>query len=72
MPISGYRGGLRRAASSCVLPVVIGVVGGIGASARWYRTMFLEEIGKDYVRTARAKGLSEMRGAVPPRAARTR
>ncbi|HYY17078.1 MAG TPA: ABC transporter permease, partial [Gammaproteobacteria bacterium] len=26
---------------------------------RWYRTIFLEEMGKDYVRTARAKGLSE-------------
>ena len=31
--------------------------------------MFLEEIGKDYVRTARAKGLSESGRAVPPRAA---
>jgi peptide/nickel transport system permease protein len=35
------------------------VIGGLGASARWYRTIFLEEIGRDYVRTARAKGLSE-------------
>ena len=33
---------------------------GIGSSTRWYRTIFLEEIGKDYVRTARAKGLSEL------------
>ena len=37
------------------------MVGGIGSSARWYRTLFLEEINKDYVRTARAKGLSELR-----------
>jgi len=37
------------------------VIGGIGSSTRWYRTIFLEEIGKDYVRTARAKGLSEIR-----------
>ena len=36
------------------------VVAGIGSSARWYRTIFLEEISKDYVRTARAKGLSEL------------
>ena len=36
-----------------------GLVGGIGSSTRWYRTIFLEEMGKDYVRTARAKGLSE-------------
>ena len=40
--------------------VLIGVVGGIGGSTRWYRTIFLEEISKDYVRTARAKGLSEL------------
>ncbi|KKK72111.1 hypothetical protein LCGC14_2907150, partial [marine sediment metagenome] len=29
--------------------------------SRWYRTLFLEEVTKDYVRTARAKGLSEIR-----------
>ncbi|MBI3221700.1 MAG: ABC transporter permease [Nitrosomonadales bacterium] len=57
VPISGYgEGGFKFV----VLPVVIGVVGGIGSSSRWYRTIFLEEIGKDYVRTARAKGLSEL------------
>ena len=44
-----------------ILPVVIGIVAGIGAGTRWYRTIFLEEIGRDYVRTARAKGLSEIR-----------
>jgi len=48
-------------ASVAVLPVLIGVTSGIGASSRWYRTIFLEEAGKDYVRTARAKGLSELR-----------
>lgn len=59
VPISGYAVGLD-AWKFLVLPVVIGVVSGIGSSTRWYRTIFLEEIGKDYVRTARAKGLSEM------------
>ncbi len=59
VPISGYGGGLD-ASRFLVLPVAIGVVAGIGASARWYRTIFLEEAGKDYVRTARAKGLSEL------------
>ncbi len=39
--------------------MLIGVVSGIGSSARWYRTIFLEEVSKDYVRTARAKGLAE-------------
>ena len=58
VPISGYAAGLD-AAKFVVLPVCIGVVSGIGSSTRWYRTIFLEEIGKDYVRTARAKGLSE-------------
>ena len=58
VPISGYAGGLD-ATRFLLLPVIIGVVAGIGSSTRWYRTIFLEEIGKDYVRTARAKGLSE-------------
>jgi peptide/nickel transport system permease protein len=58
VPISGYAGGLD-AIRFLILPVAIGVVGGIGASSRWYRTLFLEEMGKDYVRSARAKGLSE-------------
>jgi peptide/nickel transport system permease protein len=35
------------------------VVAGIGSSTRLYRTFFLEEINRDYVRTARAKGLRE-------------
>ncbi len=58
VPISGYDGGLD-AARFVVLPVVIGVIGGIGSGGRWYRTLFLEEMGRDYVRTARAKGLAE-------------
>lgn len=58
VPISGYQGG-AEALRFLVLPVLIGVVAGIGASSRWYRTLFLEEMGRDYVRTARAKGLAE-------------
>ncbi len=59
MPISGYDVGTEMV-RFLVLPVLIGVVSGIGSGARWYRTFFLEEAGKDYVRTARAKGLSEV------------
>ena len=59
VPISGYDTGWS-AAKFLILPVLIGVVGGIGAGTRWYRTLFLEEINRDYVRTARAKGLSEV------------
>ncbi len=60
VPISGYDTGWE-AIKFTILPVVVGLVGGIGASTRWYRTLFLEEMNKDYVRTARAKGLSETR-----------
>ena len=60
VPISGYSGGLE-AWKFVLLPVVIGIVSGIGAGSRWYRTIFLEEINQDYVRTGRAKGLSELR-----------
>jgi peptide/nickel transport system permease protein len=59
VPISGYAGGMNSF-KFLVLPIAIGVIGGIGSSSRWYRTIFLEEMGKDYVRTARAKGLSEL------------
>ena len=59
VPISGYGEGLS-AIRFVILPVLIGVVAGIGGGARWYRTLFLEEASKDYVRTARAKGFSEL------------
>ena len=59
VPISGYAPGLD-AARFLALPVVVGVIGGIGSGSRWYRTIFLEEAYRDYVRTARAKGLSEV------------
>jgi peptide/nickel transport system permease protein len=59
-PISGYADGLDMW-KFLVLPVIIGVIAGMGAGVRWYRTLFLEELGQDYVRTAYAKGLSETR-----------
>jgi peptide/nickel transport system permease protein len=60
VPISGYNGGLQ-AIKFIILPVLVSVLGNLGAGVRWYRTLFLEELGKDYVKTARAKGLSEQR-----------
>ncbi|HEU4622463.1 MAG TPA: ABC transporter permease [Burkholderiaceae bacterium] len=42
-----------------VLPVIVMVLARLGPDARLYRTIYLEELGKDYVRTARAKGLGE-------------
>jgi peptide/nickel transport system permease protein len=58
VPISGYGDNVFK---FVVLPIVIGILSGIGSSSRWYRTIFIEEMGRDYVRTARAKGLSELR-----------
>lgn len=58
VPISGYDDGFNGL-KFIILPVIVGVIGGIGSGARWYRTIFLEEMGKDYVRTGRAKGLAE-------------
>ena len=41
------------------LPVLLAVMVGISPQMRLYRSFFLDEIGQDYVRTARAKGLGE-------------
>lgn len=60
VPISGFGEGISTI-KFLILPVVIGIISGIGSGSRWYRTLFLEEVSKDYVRTARAKGLSEVR-----------
>ena len=57
-PISGYDSGVDML-KFVILPVVIGIIGGVGGGIRFYRTIFLEEVNRDYVRTARAKGLSE-------------
>ncbi len=58
VPISGFDAGLYKL-KFLILPVVVGLFMSFGGSVRYYRTVFLEEINKDYVRTARAKGLSE-------------
>lgn len=58
VPISGYGGGVS-AIKFVILPILVGIISGIGSGVRWYRTLFMEEIEKDYVRTARAKGLTE-------------
>jgi len=58
VPYSGYMQGWDSL-RFLVLPVLVGLLARLGGEARFYRTLFLEEIGKDYVRTARAKGLSE-------------
>jgi len=57
-PISGYVPGLD-AVKFLVLPIALSLLARLGGEARLYRAMFLEETAKDYVRTARAKGLGE-------------
>ncbi|MDE2369406.1 MAG: ABC transporter permease [Burkholderiales bacterium] len=57
-PISGYAPGLD-AIQFLAMPILLSLLSRLGTEARLYRAMFLEETGKDYVRTARAKGLSE-------------
>jgi peptide/nickel transport system permease protein len=59
-PVSGWLDGLASL-RFLVLPLLVGVLSGLGSGLRWYRLLFLEEAGKDYVRTARAKGLPEGR-----------
>jgi peptide/nickel transport system permease protein len=43
------------------LPVLIGIVTGLGSNVRFYRTVMLDEMRADYVRTAFAKGLDARR-----------
>lgn len=60
IPISGFDTGANLW-KFIVGPVIVGFIAGLGSSARWYRTIFLEELGRDFVRTARAKGIGEIR-----------
>lgn len=59
-PVQGWSGSLwTNLAHYAALPVLLTVLVGLAPQTRLYRSFFLEEMGQDYVRTARAKGLSE-------------
>jgi peptide/nickel transport system permease protein len=58
VPYSGFAWGWD-AMKFLALPILVAIISRLGPEARFYRSLFLEEIGKDYVRTARARGLSE-------------
>ena len=58
VPYSGFAWGLDTV-KFLALPILVAIISRLGPEARFYRSLFLEEIGKDYVRTARARGLSE-------------
>jgi peptide/nickel transport system permease protein len=61
-PVQGWGNGfLENLFVYASLPILIGLVVSIAPDLRLYRTFFLDEINQDYVRTARAKGLSENR-----------
>ena len=58
VPLSGFVPGLDLL-KFLALPIIVGIVFQLGSEARLFRAMLLEEASKDYVRTARSKGLSE-------------
>lgn len=60
-PISGFDPSLLMLPRFLALPIIVGLLGGVGGDVRFYRTVFLEESSRDFVRTARAKGASEPR-----------
>lgn len=60
-PISGFDMDPMMLPRFLALPLIVGLLSGIGGDVRFYRTVFLEESSRDFVRTARAKGASEAR-----------
>ena len=59
-PVQGWSGStLNNLVTYAPLPVLLAVLVSLAPSTRLYRSFFLDEIGHDYVRTARAKGLTE-------------
>ena len=61
-PVQGWGNGLfENLFKFAALPILIGLVVSLAPNIRLYRTFILDEVNQDYVRTARAKGLSEKR-----------
>ena len=60
-PISGFETTWPERFQSVAMPALIFVAVSLGYDVRFYRTAILEETNQDYVRTARAKGLSEVK-----------
>jgi peptide/nickel transport system permease protein len=59
-PVQGWSDSvLKNLATYVPLPVLLALMVGLAPQTRLYRTFFLDELGQDYVRTARAKGLTE-------------
>ncbi len=60
-PISGFDASPAMIARFMALPWLVGLLAGVGGDVRFYRTVFIEETSRDYVRTARAKGCGDGR-----------
>ncbi|MCP5042537.1 MAG: ABC transporter permease [bacterium] len=60
-PISGFDPSPDVIARFLALPILVGLISAVGSDVRFYRTVFLEEVNRDFVRTARAKGCGEAR-----------
>jgi peptide/nickel transport system permease protein len=58
-PISGFTFKFPQALSYTMLPTIIFFLLSLGQDVRFFRTVILDEFFQDYIRTARAKGLSE-------------
>jgi peptide/nickel transport system permease protein len=60
-PISGFDPDPTLIPRFIAMPVIIYALAGVGGDVRFYRTVFIEETNRDYVRTARAKGAGDVR-----------
>jgi peptide/nickel transport system permease protein len=61
-PVQGWSDSvITNLTTYAVLPVLLAVFVSLAPQTRLYRSFFLDELGQDYVRTARAKGVSENR-----------
>jgi peptide/nickel transport system permease protein len=59
-PVQGWTDSFwKNLTTYAPLPIILAVLVSLAPQTRLYRSFFLDEIGQDYVRTARAKGLSE-------------
>ena len=59
-PVQGWSDStLTNLVTYVPLPVMLALLVGVAPQTRLYRTFFLDELGQDYVRTARAKGMGE-------------
>jgi peptide/nickel transport system permease protein len=59
-PVQGWSDSVVTNLTTYVpLPVMLALLVGLAPQTRLYRTFFLDELGHDYVRTARAKGMTE-------------